>query len=220
MFEGRTAYGDDSEIPFNLTSADWQETDQILAGVMTAFGELTNEFEIFGRGTFDGVIQGPISSPLISGVFAAEGLRLWDVMWGRWTGEAIIENGYYEITDGHVTDEGSEIKFDGRFAFSYPRTDGDEEMNATFRITDRRATDFLTAFEREGYRIEGLLSGELHVYGDFAAPFGFGQMSMRNGTAYGEPVESGVAGLRFEGTGVRLDGVEIGRCQCRECFQV
>lgn len=209
VFEGRTAYGDDSEIPFNLTSADWQETDQILAGVMTAFGELTNEFEISGRGTFDGVIQGPISSPLISGVFAAEGLRLWDVMWGRWTGEAIIENGYYEITDGQVTDEGSEIKFDGRFAFSYPRTDGDEEMNATFRITDRRATDFLTAFEQEGYRIEGLLSGELHVYGDFAAPFGFGQMSMRNGTAYGEPVESGVAGLRFEGTGVRLDGVEM-----------
>ena len=45
VFEGRTAYGDDSEIPFNLTSADWQETDQILAGVMTAFGELTNEYQ-------------------------------------------------------------------------------------------------------------------------------------------------------------------------------
>ena len=37
-FEGRTANGDDSTMPFHVTSADWQESDRLLAGLMTAFG--------------------------------------------------------------------------------------------------------------------------------------------------------------------------------------
>ena len=37
-FEGRTAYGERSTIPFHVTSADWQESDRVLAGIMTAFG--------------------------------------------------------------------------------------------------------------------------------------------------------------------------------------
>ncbi len=37
-FEGRTAYGERSAIPFHVTSADWEESDRVLAGIMTAFG--------------------------------------------------------------------------------------------------------------------------------------------------------------------------------------
>ena len=40
-FEGRTAYGERSTIPFHVTSADWQESDRVLAGIMTAFGSST-----------------------------------------------------------------------------------------------------------------------------------------------------------------------------------
>ena len=40
-FEGRTAYGDRSRIPFHVTSADWQESDRVFAGVLTAFGSRT-----------------------------------------------------------------------------------------------------------------------------------------------------------------------------------
>jgi hypothetical protein len=37
-FEGSTAYGDRSRLPFHVTSADWQESDRLLAGIMTALG--------------------------------------------------------------------------------------------------------------------------------------------------------------------------------------
>ena len=40
-FEGRTAYGERSHIPFHVTSLDWQESDRVLAGIMTAFGSPT-----------------------------------------------------------------------------------------------------------------------------------------------------------------------------------
>ena len=54
-FEGSTAYGNDSRIPFHVTSADWQESDRLMAGILTAFGASTNAIEIGGYGTFDGI---------------------------------------------------------------------------------------------------------------------------------------------------------------------
>ena len=210
-FEGRTAYGGDSEIPFHVTSADWQESDQILAGLVTAFGRPTHEVEIAGVGTFDGVMRGPFSSPRVDGLFAANDLRLWDVTWGEWRGDVIVEDGYVDIADGRVVGDGSDITLDGRFAFSYPRPDDGEEINATFQITDRPATDFLAAFDQADYQIDGLVSGEFHLTGRYSAPLGFGRISIRDATAYGEPIASGSAGLRFEGNGIRLDGVEMAK---------
>ena len=44
------------EIPFHVTSLDWQESDRVLAGIMTAFGAPTGAMPIGGRGEFDGVM--------------------------------------------------------------------------------------------------------------------------------------------------------------------
>ena len=65
------------------------------------------------------------------------------------------------------------------------------------------------AFDQLEYQVNGALSGEFHLYGKYTAPFGFGRMSIDDVVAYGESFESATAGLRFEGAGVRLDGVEI-----------
>ena len=37
-FEGSTAWGDRSRLAFHVTSSDWQESDQLLAGIITDFG--------------------------------------------------------------------------------------------------------------------------------------------------------------------------------------
>ena len=56
-FEGRTAYGERSAIPFHVTSADWEESDRVLAGIMTAFGSETTAVAVGGSGEFDGVMR-------------------------------------------------------------------------------------------------------------------------------------------------------------------
>ena len=208
-FEGRTRYGGESEIPFRVSSGDWQESDQVLASLFTAFGRPTRVVTIGGAGTFDGIMQGSFSAPRVEGTFTAEDLRLWNVRWGRWIGDVRVHDGYVDVADGLVSDGESEIRLDGRFAFTYPRADGGQEMNATFQVTDRLAVDFLRAFGQEAYRVDGLLSGEFHLQGPYTAPVGFGRMSLREATAYGESIASGSAGLRFEGGGVRLDAVEM-----------
>jgi hypothetical protein len=39
--QGRSKYGEESDLPFHVSSADWQESDRVFAGILTAFGSRT-----------------------------------------------------------------------------------------------------------------------------------------------------------------------------------
>jgi translocation and assembly module TamB len=136
-------------------------------------------------------------------------MRAWDTVWGRGTAKVVIENSYVTVTDSVITEGASEIRTDGTFSLGYPRRDGGEEINARVRITRRPLSDLRHAFELDDYPVTGFVSGEYHLYGKFETPFGFGRLVIDDGVAYGEPFESATASLRFEGAGVRLDGLQI-----------
>jgi len=210
-FEGHTAYGEASRIPFHVSSADWQDSDRILSGLMTAFGNPTNAIPIGGHGTFDGVLLDRIGRPRIEGTFAGEGMRVFGVVWGAATGSVVIENAYADVKGAVLRNGDSTIETDGRFSLGYPRRDGGEEINARVRIVKRPVADLRHAFLLDKYPIEGLLSGEYHVYGAYTRPFGFGTMEIVEGMAYRQPFEGASAGLRLEGTGVRLDNIVLNK---------
>jgi translocation-and-assembly-module (TAM) inner membrane subunit TamB-like protein len=208
-FEGRTAYGDTSRIPFHVSSVDWQESDRLLAALMTAFGSPTNAIPIAGHGTFDGVMTNSFSRPRIEGTFAGERMRAFDVEWGTAKGTAVIENSYADVKSVVLTSGESSIEADGLFSLGYPRRDAGEEINARIRIVNRPVADLRHAFALDDYPVDGTLSGEFHVYGQYTRPFGFGTMAINGGTAYHETFESATAGLRLEGQGVRLDNIVV-----------
>src|SRR5262249_28920173 len=62
-FKGRTAWGQRSNMPFHVTSADWQESDRLLAGIMTAFGAPTGGIEIGGSGPIGRRHAGVVNTP-------------------------------------------------------------------------------------------------------------------------------------------------------------
>jgi len=208
-FEGRTAYGDRSRIPFHVTSLDWQESDRVLAGIMTAFGAPTGAVAVDGAGQFDGVMLLAFTKPRVEGTFTGEHMRAWDTEWGTGSARVVIENSYAIISESVITDGASEIKADGTFSLGYPRKDNGDEINARIFITRRRLADLRHAFELDVYPVEGLVSGEYHLYGKYETPFGFGRLVIDRGTAYGETFETANASLRFEGSGVRLDAIQI-----------
>ena len=208
-FEGSTAYGDTSRIPFHVTSADWQESDRLLAGILTAFGAPTNAIEIGGAGTFEGTMLNSFRSPRIEGVFTGEHMRAWGVDWGNVRGAAVIENSYVDVKDVVIGSGSREIRADGRFSAGFPRKDGGEEINARVLLTRWPVSDLRRAFNIDEYRVDGELTGEFHPYGQYTQPFGFGTMTIANGVAYGEPFEQASTSVRFEGEGVRLDAIQI-----------
>jgi hypothetical protein len=210
-YKGQTAWANRSTIPFHVTSLDWQESDRLLAGIMTAFGSKTGAIAIGGRGEFDGTMLGAFGNPRIEGHFDGERMRAWDVLWGHGTGDLVIENSYVAIKNGVVSNDGSRIDAEGRFSLGFPRKDHGEEINAVIKVSKRPLVDLRSAFGLQDYRFDGLLSGEFHLYGAYLTPDGVGRMQIDQGSAYGETFETATSNLRFEHTGVRLDAVQIAK---------
>jgi hypothetical protein len=210
-FEGVTAWGDRSRIAFHVTSRDWQESDSVLAGLINDFGGSARPVTVGGRGTFDGVMTGRFRRPRIEGTFEVDDLRAFDTLWGRGGGHVVIENGYVEVAGGLVRLDGSEIRADGLFSIGYPRGDGGQEMDARFHVVGRDVASLRHAFRIDDYPVSGALSGEFHLTGRYEGPTGFGRMQIDDGAAWREPFERASASLRFDGEGVRLDGIEIAK---------
>ncbi len=113
------------------------------------------------------------------------------------------------MRDAVVTQGGARLDVDGQFALGYPRRDGGTEIDARIRAAEWPLTDFRAAFELHDYPVFGALGGEIRLNGRYEEPFGFGRITLDRGLAYDEPFASGVTSLRFEGPGVRLDGLEV-----------
>jgi hypothetical protein len=210
-FEGRTAYGADAMVPFHVTSRDWQESDRLLAAVLTAAGSPTRAVPVGGFGEFDGVLRGAFRAPRVEGRFRGMRMRAWDVEWGEATARVVVENQYADVADGVVVKDDSRIAIEGRFSLGYPRRDGGDELDARARVERRPLADLRHAFGLDDYDITGWLSGEFHLYGHYERPFGFGRVTIEDAVAYGERFPRASGSLRFEGVGVRIDGVEIAK---------
>ena len=208
-FQGRTAYMKDSRIDFHVTSLDWQESDRVFAGVLTMFGSPTGAIPVGGYGEFDGVMLKTFSKPRIEGTFAGERMRAWDVDWGRGSAKLVIENSYAQVSESTLTKGDSQIAATGTFSLGYPRRDGGEQINARVKLTRRPLADLRHAFELDDWPVEGFVSGEYHVYGEYETPFGFGNLVIDQGVAYGETFDRATASLGFEGNGVRLTKFEV-----------
>ncbi|MBA3638519.1 MAG: translocation/assembly module TamB domain-containing protein [Acidobacteria bacterium] len=208
-FDGRTAYYKRSRIPFHVTSLDWQEADRVFAAVLTAFGSSTSAVPVGGRGEFEGVLYGAFDDPRVEGNFTGEQMRAFGVDWGRADADVIIEDSYANVSRSSLWSGDSEINATGRFSLGYPRRDAGEEINARVVLKRRPMADLRTAFELYDWPVEGLVSGEYTLTGNYETPFGTGTLLVEDGVAYGETFERATAQLKFEGTGVRAQQFDV-----------
>jgi hypothetical protein len=212
-FDGQTAYGDDSEIPFHVTSLDWQQSDRLLAAIMTAFGAPTGAVEVGGYGRFDGTMTKAFRAPRVAGRFDSDAMRAWDVTWGRASGDIVIENAYLDITGGLIGGaDGPNIRADGRFALGFPRRDGGEELNARVVVTNWNLADIRHAFHQDDWPIDGTVAlADLQLHGPYSGPFGSGTLRLTDGSAWGERFPVASTALEFEGRGVRMRGMRMAK---------
>lgn len=213
-FGGRMGWRDNADIPFRVVSTDWQASDRLLAGVLTAFGSRTNAIEIGGRGVFDGRLTRWFARPYITGRFEGDGLRAWDVVWGRGRADIVVDNSYVTVTNSLIGEGDSgttpRIVANGRYSLGYPRADGGEEFDARIRIDHWPLIDFRHAFLLDDWPVLGTAFADLRLYGKYLGPEGFGLMRVTPGSGWDETFEAFSARVSFEGEeGMRLDGIEI-----------
>lgn len=208
-FSGTTRSGDTSDFDFHVTSRDWQESDRLLAGIMTAAGARTRPVVVGGVGVFDGRMTGRFKAPRIEGQFSGRDLVAWDVSWGSARTALVVQDSYVDIEDAEVEKDGARMRVGGRFSLGFPRRDGGEEMRARIQMVDWPLSDLRHAFVLDEYPVNGPLSGDFQLHGDYRGPEGFGRLRLTSGVAYDEPFDSATAALRFDGLGVFLDDIVI-----------
>ena len=111
----------------------------------------------------------------------------------------VIENSYADVKNAVINAGASEITAEGQFSLGYPRKDGGEQINARVKLTRRPMADLKHAFELDDYDMDGLVSGEYHVYGDYETPLGFGRLLVEDGVAYGETFDVDVVRAALRG---------------------
>ena len=208
-FSGRTEALDASRFDFHVTSRDWQESDKLLAGIMTAAGARTRPVAVGGSGTFDGTMTGRFRAPRIEGQFAGQNLRAWDVNWGTARTALVVENSYVDIADAEMDKGDGRMRVQGRFSLGFPRRDNGEEIRARIQMFDWPLRDLRHAFVLDDYPVDGPLSGDFQLQGDYRGPVGFGRLRLRDGVAYDEPFDTANSALRFDGLGVALDDLVL-----------
>lgn len=209
-FSGRMPSEGASEFPFHVTSHDWQESDRLLAGIMTAVAGPTRAIEVGGRGVFDGRMTGLFSAPRIEGHFEGDSMRVWDVTWGQAAADLVIEGGYVDITNSRITNgETGVVNADGRFAVGF-RRDGAEEIRAHVRLAGWPVSDLRHAFTLDDWPMDGTVGvAELDLTGRYRDMFGSGRITINDGRAWGERFEVASADLELEGTGMRVTRLEM-----------
>lgn len=209
-FSGRMAHDVGNTFPFAVTSHDWQESDRVLAAIMTAVSGPTGAIQVGGRGTFNGRMTGPFSSPRIEGHFTGESLRVWDVTWGRAAADLVIENKYVDITHSLITGEpGAQIVADGRYALGF-RDDNAEEIRAHVRLEHWPLVDLRHAFDLDDWPVDGTIAlADLDLSGRYKAMYGTGPLRIDHGQAWHERFDSATGDLALEGTGLRIGRIEL-----------
>ena len=205
---GRIADPDVTRLPFEVVSADWQESDRVLAATLTAFDRPTGELELAGYGSMNGALLGDIASPRVEARFDGDGIHAWNVDWGQGEGDFVLEDNILDVTAGRFDDGDFALVINGAFGIG-PPPPGNEELDVRFELEGLPTDRVRAAFELEGYAIDAPSYGQIRLYGAYGEPFGFGRLRLGEGTAYGEAFDEAEADLRFDGTGVWLDGLTI-----------
>ena len=205
---GRIDEPDTTRLPFDVESANWQESDRVLVAALTAFGRPTGELELSGYGSMTGVALGDIRSPRVEARFEGDGIHAWNVDWGHGEGDFVLEDNILDVTAGRFDDGASVLAIDGAFAIG-PPPPGMEELDVRFELDGLPTERLRAAFELEGYAIDAPSYGQVRLYGTYGEPFGFGHLRLADGVAYGEPFDEAEADLRFDGNGVWFDGLTL-----------
>ena len=192
-FSGDTTWrGERSRIPFHVTSANWQESDRFLAGLMTAFGSPTRAQPLDGAGEFDGVLTGAFRRPRVEGRFRGRAMQRLRCDLGRRRRrrrhrELVRQRQPATITRPRLaasTSTGSSRSAFRAATAARRSTRASGSTAGRWRICSMPSTS-------RTIRSRGTLSGDFHVYGPYTRPFGFGRMTIDDGTAYRRALRDG-----------------------------
>ena len=178
---------------------------------MTDFGSPTGPVAFGGRGEFDGAMTGAFRAAARRGRrSAARTCARSTRCWGDGTAHIVVENSY--VHDQRRRRPARRLG-DPRRRPVLARLSARRRRRGDRRAVPRRRAAIsircATRFRSTTIRSPACCRASSTSRASTTRPVGFGAMTIDDGVAYGEPFQKATASLRFDGAGVRLDGLNI-----------
>ena len=215
-FSGHTEYGQNSNIPFHVTSLDWQESDRLLSAIMTAAGSTTGAIQLGGRGTFDGVMTKSFKDPRIAGRFSGDAHSgvLHDV--GPGLGRRRDRKPLHrrdQRRDRRRAGHGVDSHEPGATRWAIRARTASRKCARTSRSATGRSRDLRHGFDLDDWPVDGTWSRRPTWTSTGPTPgcSASGRMQLVDGSAWKEHFDTASGDLTLTGNGISVDRIAMAK---------
>src|SRR5262245_30875908 len=207
--DGSLSVEGDSDLRVSLNSTSAERLLQIARGFETARSYIERyEPQVIGDFKFEGRVTGPIEKASVEADVRAGMFGLRDAILGSFAGHIFISPSEARVEKGSITaSNGESLKFD--FAAPLDRNANTGRLDATL---DRMNLEMILAASGSpsaNQFITGGVSGEIHLTGLPAKPFGSGRLNLVNGRIADREAQLATTSVKFEGKNATLELLEV-----------
>ncbi|HEV2669125.1 MAG TPA: hypothetical protein VG324_29685, partial [Blastocatellia bacterium] len=207
--DGSLSVEGDSDLRVSLNSTSAERLLQIARGFETARSYIERyEPQVIGDFKFEGRVTGPIEKASVEADVRAGMFGLRDAILGSFAGHIFISPSEARVEKGSITaSNGESLKFD--FAAPLDQNANTGRLDATL---DRMNLEMILAASGSpsaNQFITGGVSGEIHLTGLPAKPFGSGRLNRVNGRVADREAQLATASVKFEGKNATLEMLEV-----------
>src|SRR5262245_44086814 len=206
---GSLSVDGDSDLRLSLNSTSAERLLQIARGFDAARSYIERyERQVIGDFKFEGRVTGPIEKATVEADVRAGMFGLRDAILGSLAGHVFLSPSEARVEKGVITaSNGESVKFD--FAAPLDQNANAGRLDATI---DRMNLEMILAASGSpsaNQFITGGVSGEIHLTGLPAKPFGSGRLNLVNGKIADREAQLATASVKFEGKNATLEQLEV-----------
>jgi translocation and assembly module TamB len=203
-----------SNLHLAVNTASLAEWEPLLGGFR---GTAQVPLKITGRGSFNGLLTGRIQQPSVSGrvelldfkaTARGAGNSVLDHMrWDRLTADVQASPQTVVAHHGVLQHGGAQVNFEGEIGLEGGAFTPTSLISAKVSLDDASVEELQSMFGYS-YPISGRLSLTGELGGNKSSPHGEGVLHLRNGTAYGQPLPSASARLKWAGSELTFEDID------------
>jgi translocation and assembly module TamB len=177
-----------------------------------------------GHASFDGAATGKLSQIAIAGNLQSRDFETLIpatsqtpekmVRWDTLRANVQVSPSVFAVRNGRLTRDPDSLKFDFHVQLAQRKFTDTSAFQARLE-TQNADLAALLAFAGYSYPVTGIMDFHLKVGGTRAEPHGEGHIQIRDGSLYGEPIESFSSDLEFNGGDVALNHIQLAQNEAK-----
>lgn len=197
------------QMTVHATSRNLDDFRPALALAGSSTQQLPLRLETGGSASLDSTIMGKLSAPVIAGQFQLARFQVQDRRFDNLSAGFRAASNSAAVENGVLSSGPLQARLSASVGLRKWKADADQPLTADVVMDNGDLRDVLALAGQSDIPLNGGLTLRAHASGTVGDPQGSGELHIRNGHAYGEPVESADAQAALGGTRVTLSSFRI-----------